>query len=163
MAQSRKTGSASGGPIARLKPVYDLVLAGGHVIDPANNVDGVCDIGIRKGRIAALAPRLEPGPKTKVIDARGLIVTPGLIDTHAHVYEHVSGDFGLNPDLVGIRSGVTTVVDQGGPSALDLRRVPQIHRRDREEPGFGLYLGLSRPAGSWATAMSTSTARPAST
>src|SRR5579863_10021676 len=108
----------AGAAIAKLKSAYDAVIKGGRVIDPANDVDGVFDIGIRKGRIAAFAPTLEHGPATRVIDARGLIVTPGLIDTHAHVYEHVSGDFGLNPDLVGIRSGVTTVVDQGGPSAL---------------------------------------------
>jgi dihydroorotase len=93
------------------------VVKGGRVIDPANNLDGICDIGIKKGRIAAVAPKLEAG-KAKIVDAKGLIVTPGLVDTHAHVYEFVSGDFGLNPDLVGVRSGVTTVVDQGGPSAL---------------------------------------------
>jgi dihydroorotase len=115
MASAKKPAGAA---IAKLTSAYDAVVRGGRVIDPANGVDGVFDIAIRKGRIAAIAPALEPGPKTKVIDARGLIVTPGLIDTHAHVYEHVSGDFGLNPDLVGIRSGVTTVVDQGGPSAL---------------------------------------------
>lgn len=98
-------------------PACDTVVRGGHLIDPRNGIDGVRDIGIRKGRIAAVAARLGPG-RAKVIDAAGLILTPGLIDTHAHVYEHVSGDFGLNPDLVGIRTGVTTVVDQGGPSAL---------------------------------------------
>jgi dihydroorotase len=103
--------------IANLTATFDTVVKGGRLIDPRNAVDGVRDIGIRKGRIAAVAPRLDPG-KAKVIDAAGLVVTPGLIDTHAHVYEHVSGDFGLNPDLVGIRTGVTTVVDQGGPSAL---------------------------------------------
>ena len=103
--------------VAKLTPAFDAVVKGGRVIDPKNGVDGVRDIGIRKGRVAAVAPKLDPG-KAKVIDAAGLIVTPGLIDTHAHVYEHVSGDFGLNPDLVGIRTGVTTVVDQGGPSAL---------------------------------------------
>src|SRR5436190_11651334 len=117
MAKSRNGATVSGAEIAQGKPAYDLVVAGGRVIDPANGLDGVRDIGIRKGRIAAVAPKLDPG-RAKVIDAKGLIVTPGLIDTHAHVYEHVSGDFGLNPDLVGIRSGVTTVVDQGGPSAL---------------------------------------------
>ncbi len=103
--------------IDKLAPVFDTVVKDGRVIDPKNGTDAIHDIGIRKGRIAAIAPKLDPG-RAKIIDASGLIVTPGLIDTHAHVYEHVSGDFGLNPDLVGIRTGVTTVVDQGGPSAL---------------------------------------------
>jgi dihydroorotase len=103
--------------VAKLKAKYDTVVRGGRVIDPASGLDAVSDIGTRKGRIAAVAPALEAG-SAKIVDAAGLIVTPGLIDTHAHVYEHVSGDFGLNPDLVGTRSGVTTVVDQGGPSAL---------------------------------------------
>jgi dihydroorotase len=114
MAKTRKTSAAA---IATLTPAFDTIVKGGRLIDPKNGIDSVRDIGIRKGRIAAVAPKLDPGP-AKVIDATGLIVTPGLIDTHAHVYEHVSGDFGLNPDLVGIRTGVTTVVDQGGPSAL---------------------------------------------
>ncbi len=114
MAKTRKPAAAS---IAKVSPACDAVVKGGRVIDPANNIDGVFDIGIKKGRIAAVAPGLDPG-RAKVIDATGLLVTPGLIDTHAHVYEHVSGDFGLNPDLVGVKSGVTTVVDQGGPSAL---------------------------------------------
>lgn len=103
--------------IDKLAPVFDTIVKGGRVIDPKNGIDAVNDIGIRKGRIAAIAPKLDAG-KAKIIDAKGLILTPGLIDTHAHVYEHVSGDFGLNPDLVGVRTGVTTVVDQGGPSAL---------------------------------------------
>ncbi|MBV9825161.1 MAG: amidohydrolase/deacetylase family metallohydrolase [Alphaproteobacteria bacterium] len=96
---------------------YDTVVRGGRVIDPANRIDAVCDVAIRNGVIAAVGPDLD-ATGAKIIDAAGLVVTPGLIDTHAHVYEHVSGDFGLNPDLVGVRSGVTTVVDQGGPSAL---------------------------------------------
>ena len=114
MAKSAKRTSAA---VAKLKPAFDVVVKGGRVIDPANGVDAVCDIGIKKGRIAAVAPQLDAGVG-KVIDAAGLLVTPGLIDTHAHVYQYVAGDFGLNPDLVGVRSGVTTVVDQGGPSAL---------------------------------------------
>ncbi|HVB16547.1 MAG TPA: amidohydrolase/deacetylase family metallohydrolase [Stellaceae bacterium] len=117
MAKPRSAAVRSGATIARLKSGYDLVVRGGRVVDPANGIDGINDVGIRKGRIAAVAPSLAAG-EAKIIDAAGLIVAPGLIDTHAHVYEHVSGDFGLNPDLVGVRSGVTTVVDQGGPSAL---------------------------------------------
>ena len=118
MARSRNRAPGGDETVARIAPGYDLVIAGGRVVDPANGIDGVFDIGVKKGRIAAVEPRLERGPKTRLIDAAGLLVAPGLIDTHAHVYEHVSGDFGLNPDLVGVRSGVTTVVDQGGPSAL---------------------------------------------
>jgi dihydroorotase len=97
---------------------FELILRGGRVIDPAQSIDGVMDVGILGGRIAAVAPTLAPTPRTKTISVRGKLVLPGLIDTHAHIYEHVTGTFGLNADLVGIRSGVTTVVDQGGASPL---------------------------------------------
>lgn len=95
---------------------FDLVITGGRVIDPANGVDGVQDIGVKDGKIAAIGDLTANGSDT--IDATGQLVIPGMIDTHAHVYEHVSGRLGLNPDLVGVRSGVTTVVDQGGPSCM---------------------------------------------
>lgn len=95
----------------------DLVIKGGRVIDPASGVDGIRDIGVRHGRIAAVEDAIPPGG-AETIDAGGLLVLPGMIDTHAHVYEHVCGRFGLNPDLVGVRSGVTTLIDQGGPSCM---------------------------------------------
>jgi dihydroorotase len=95
---------------------FDLVLRGGRVIDPAQGIDGVLDVGILGNRIAAVAPDLETTGRSR--NVRGKLVLPGLIDTHAHIYENVTGAFGLNADLVGIRSGVTTVVDQGGASAL---------------------------------------------
>src|SRR5262245_35260249 len=98
----------------------DLVLRGGRVLDPGAGVDAVLDVGIVDGRIATLAPTLARGVAKRVVEARGKLVIPGMIDTHAHVYEHVTGSFGLNPDLVGVRSGVTTVVDQGGAGALTI-------------------------------------------
>src|SRR5271168_358640 len=117
MPKATKT-AAKPDKVAALAGSYDLVIKGGRVIDPAQGLDGNFDIGIRRGKIAAVAPHIKADRKTKTVDLRGMVVTPGLIDTHAHVYEHVAGDFGLNPDLVGVRSGVATVVDQGGPSAL---------------------------------------------
>ena len=110
--------AATRATVTKLKPDCDLIVKGGRVIDPANGIDRAADVAVKKGRIAAVAPKLDGMRAAKTIDAKGLIVTPGLIDTHAHVYQYVSGDFGLNPDLVGVRLGVTTVVDQGGPSAL---------------------------------------------
>ncbi|WP_024804630.1 amidohydrolase/deacetylase family metallohydrolase [Nocardia sp. BMG51109] len=99
---------------------YDLMLRGGRVISPANGIDGLFDVGIRDGRITAIEPALTPGAAREVTDVGGRLVLPGLIDTHAHVFQYVSGRFGLNPDMVGVRSGVTTVVDQGGPSCMTL-------------------------------------------
>ncbi|NKB22733.1 MAG: amidohydrolase/deacetylase family metallohydrolase [Alphaproteobacteria bacterium] len=96
---------------------YDLVITGGRIIDPANNIDGLNDVAVTDGKIAAIAENL-PTDTAETIDAAGKLVIPGMIDTHAHVYEHVSGRFGMNPDLVGVRSGVTTVIDQGGPSCM---------------------------------------------
>jgi dihydroorotase len=98
----------------------DVVVRGGRVLDPGRGVDTVMDVGIADGRIARLEPVIRRGVARRVVDARGKLVIPGMIDTHAHVYEHVTGSFGLNPDLVGVRAGVTTVVDQGGAGALTI-------------------------------------------
>lgn len=106
--------------MSALEPPYDLVLTGGTVIDAATNLNGRYDIGILGGKIAAIAPDLGQSPARQKTDVSGMIVSAGMIDTHAHVYEHVTGRFGLNPDMVGVRSGVTTLIDQGGPSCMTL-------------------------------------------
>jgi dihydroorotase len=95
---------------------FELVLKGGRVIDPAQGIDGIHDVAVADGKIAAVAPDLSGSGE--VIDVRGALVLPGLIDTHAHVFRHVTGRFGLDADLVGVSSGVTTLVDQGGPSLM---------------------------------------------
>jgi dihydroorotase len=99
---------------------FDMLLRGGRVIDPATGRDGIADIAIRDNVIAAVEPSIPPATARQVIDVTGKIVTAGLIDTHAHVYQHVTGRFGLNADMVGVRSGVTTLVDQGGPSCMTI-------------------------------------------
>ena len=95
---------------------FDLILRGGHVVDPASGRDGIFDVGVRAGKIATVRKGLK-GAK-RVIDVTGGYVLPGLIDTHAHVYRHVTGRFGLEADWIGVRSGVATLGDQGGPSAM---------------------------------------------
>jgi dihydroorotase len=100
--------------------MFDMIVSGGRVIDPARGHDGVLDIGITGGKIAAVAESLAGADATQTIDVTGKLVLPGMIDTHAHIYEHVTGKFGLNADMVGVHSGVTTVVDQGGPSCMTL-------------------------------------------
>ena len=100
--------------------LYDLVLRGGRVIDPAQNINGVHDVAIKDGRIAAVQPSIAPSSAKESVDVAGKLVLPGLIDTHGHVFEYVTGRFGLEADLCGVRSGVTTIVDQGGPSCMTL-------------------------------------------
>jgi dihydroorotase len=99
---------------------FDILLTGGHVICPASGVNGVMDIAITGGRIAAVQPSILPSAAKEVVDVKGKLVLPGLIDTHGHVYKYVTGRFGLDADMVGVQSGVTTVVDQGGPSCMTL-------------------------------------------
>lgn len=97
---------------------HDVLLKGGHVIDPTQDLDGVRDVAVAGGKIAAVEADIAGDTAAEVIDASGCLVIPGMIDTHAHVFEHVGGRFGLNPDMVGVHSGVTTLVDQGGPSCM---------------------------------------------
>ncbi len=99
---------------------FDLLLRGGRVIDPASGRDGVADVAVADGRIVAVEANLPPAAAREVLDVAGKIVTAGLIDTHAHVYQHVTGRFGLAADMVGVGSAVTTVVDQGGPSCMTI-------------------------------------------
>jgi dihydroorotase len=98
---------------------YDLVLKGGHVIDPKNGIDAVRDVAIKDHKIAEVAEHIQPGPGAKVVDVTGLYVTPGLVDIHVHVYAGTGerhsyvGDHGVYPDGFTLRSGVTTAVDAG--------------------------------------------------
>jgi dihydroorotase len=101
------------------QPAYDLLLQGGHVIDPKNNISAVRDIAIKDGAIAAVAERLNPADALKIINVAGLYVTPGLIDIHAHVFAGTgergsyAGDLSVYPDGFTFRVGVTTVADAG--------------------------------------------------
>ena len=98
---------------------YDLVLKGGHVIDPKNGIDAVRDVAIKDHKIAAVAEHIQPGAGAKEVDVSGFYVTPGLVDIHVHVYagtgeRHAyAGDHSVYPDGFTLRSGVTTAVDAG--------------------------------------------------
>jgi dihydroorotase len=99
---------------------YDLLLRGGHVIDPKSRTSSVQDVAIAGGRIAAVAARVDPADALKVVDVSGLYVTPGLIDIHTHVYTGTgergsyAGDNSVYPDGFTLRVGVTTIADAGG-------------------------------------------------
>ena len=98
---------------------YDLLLKGGHLIDPRNRISAVRDVAIAGGKVAAVAARLDPADALKVVDVSGLYVTPGLVDIHVHVYAGTgergsyAGDNSVYPDGFMLRSGVTTVADAG--------------------------------------------------
>lgn len=95
---------------------YDLVLKGGRVIDPAQELDAIRDVAIAGGRIAAIDADIAASRAARTVDVAGAVVTPGLIDMHVHVYRHCT-DFGLPPDDAGVNAGVTTIVDQGSAGA----------------------------------------------
>lgn len=92
--------------------MYDLLIQGGRVIDPVQNIDDQLDIGIKGDKIAALTKDIPPQESHKIIDVLGKIVTPGLIDMHCHVYAGIHKD-SVDPDVAGVMQGVTTVVDAG--------------------------------------------------
>ncbi len=99
---------------------YDILIKGGHLIDPKNNIKKSMDIAIADGLIAAVTSDIPESQAEQVISATGLFVTPGLIDMHVHVFHGTQPDAylcnsfsSLPPDAFTFRSGVTTVVDAG--------------------------------------------------
>ena len=136
---------------------FDLLLRGGHVICPASGIDGVRDVAIRNGKIVAVQADILPTGAREVVDVTGRLVLPGLIDTHAHVYQYVTGRFGMNADMVGVESGVTTLVDQGGV-ATRLRDLLLLlgpcaaergRERDEEPPVFAKRHASSHEDRGW--------------
>jgi dihydroorotase len=113
-------------------PQYDLLLKGGHVIDPKNNVNAVRDVAIRDGRIAAVENSIPSSAAKKTIPVAGLYVTPGLVDIHVHVFTHSApgtlydDDTSVTPDDTCLRTAVTTVVDAGTAGWRDF---PDFKRR----------------------------------
>jgi dihydroorotase len=109
--------------------MFDLVLKGGRVIDPAQNLDGVMDVAFKDGTVAALGPELGPGQDER--NCAGLLVTPGLIDLHAHVYWGGTS-LGVDPDQYARASAVTTLIDAGsaGPGNMHGFRRHVIERAE---------------------------------
>ncbi|HEU0124654.1 MAG TPA: amidohydrolase/deacetylase family metallohydrolase [Bryobacteraceae bacterium] len=98
---------------------FDLLIRNGRLIDPKNRLDGRFDVAIKNGKIAAVAASIDSSRARKTVNAEGLIVTPGLIDLHVHVFFTAgnpgawAGDNSVQPDAFSFRTGVTTMVDAG--------------------------------------------------
>jgi dihydroorotase len=99
---------------------YSIVIKGGHVIDAKNGINGLMDVAVMDGKIARIARHIDTSKAVQVVYAKGLYVTPGLIDPHVHVFygtdpEHTysNGSYSLAPDGFTFRNGVTTIVDAG--------------------------------------------------
>lgn len=106
--------------------MYDLLVRGGHVIDPASGLDGPADVAVQDGCIALVAPTIDPALARTALDAAGQYVTPGLVDLHTHIYWGVTY-WGIEADPVAARSGVTTWLDVGSAGAYSF-------------PGFRQYV-----------------------
>jgi dihydroorotase len=111
--------------------MYDLLLKGGSVVDPSTGLHGVHDIAVQDGKIARIAPTIPPEEATQVVDVAGHLVTPGLIDLHAHVFGGFISN-GVHPDVGGVHAGVTTIVDAGSAGCATFggfpnHIIPQCH------------------------------------
>ncbi len=96
----------------------ELLLKGGHVIDPKNKIDALMDVAIANGKIVKVASGISAEKAKKVVDAKGMYITPGLIDLHTHVFVGSKSGFAdgfscVSPDDITLKAGITTVVDAG--------------------------------------------------
>ena len=111
----------------------EMLIKGGHVIDPKNNIDGILDVAISNGRIWEIAKDIDSHNAQQIVDARGMYVVPGFIDMHTHDFygpdperHFCNGSESLLPDSFAFRSGVTTVVDAGSSGWKDF---PEFKRK----------------------------------
>lgn len=138
--------------------IYNIIIKGGHVIDPKNNISRVIDIAIRDGKIVLVAANINAKYAKQIVDAKGLYVTPGLIDIHAHVFYGNHPDQYLTDGTTAIildgftfRSGVTTVVDAGssGWRTFLLFKEQTINRSKTRVPAFLNIVGAGMRGGAY--------------
>jgi dihydroorotase len=98
---------------------FDLLIKNGTVVDPATGTHARRDVAVTRGRIAAVDASIPPDAGVEIYDAAGQYVTPGLIDLHTHIFRKCTF-WGVNPDVIGARTGVTTWVDAGSSGAFTI-------------------------------------------
>src|SRR5262245_36055959 len=129
---------------------YDLLIKGGEVVDPGGGRGGRLDVAIKRDRIAALDRDIPVEAAFQVIDASGQYVTPGLVDLHTHVYHHATF-WGIDPDPVAARSGVTTWLDVGSAGAFNWRGLREFVIKPADVRIYGLLnisaIGLTAMTG----------------
>jgi dihydroorotase len=126
------------------RQLQNFLLKGGRLIDPAGGKDGIFDIRVSDGKIHAIGAELAPDGAT-VLDVKDAIVTPGLIDVHLHLMKGL-GAFGVDPDIFGVGSGVTTVVDAGS-AGHTLLNVFRNYVTDNAKTRVLNYINLSTLGG----------------
>lgn len=123
--------------------MYDLLLAGGRVVDPHQGLDQLADVAFRDGRVAEIKPSIDKAAARETRDVTGKIVCPGLIDLHTHVYWGGTS-LGVHPEPVARRSGTTTFVDAGSAGAGTLEGFRK-HVMERTKPRILAYLNIAFP------------------
>lgn len=133
---------------------YDLLIKNGQVIDPKNSINEPRDVAIAAGKIAAVEKNIDPALAAKVVDARGLYVTPGLVDIHVHVYagtgmKALTGDQSVYPDGFSFRACTTTMADAGTSGARNFEDFRQrvIDRAKTRVFAFINIVGLGMGGG----------------
>ena len=118
----------------------DLVIRGGYVIDPSQDLEGTLDVEIVGGRVRRVAPHVEPRGR-RVLNAAGKIVTPGLVDLHCHFYEGIT-HYGVSLEAAMLARGVTTAVDTGSAGA---QTYPGFQKwfLEKARPTVRAYLNIS--------------------
>jgi dihydroorotase len=105
--------------------MWDLLIKGGRLLDPGQDIDATQDVAISGERIAAIGTDLDRARASKVLDASGKLVTPGLIDIHTHVFRSSGVSSSLDPDPTSLAYGVTTVLDAGSATPLEYPKLRQ--------------------------------------
>lgn len=123
--------------------MYDLIIKGGEVVDPAQEVHQILDVAIQEGRIASLEANIPETQARDVLNVSGKLVTPGLVDLHTHVYWGGAG-LGIQPDRVCKETGVTTFVDAGSAGAGNFLGFKE-HVIDRSQVRILAFLNIAFP------------------